>query len=110
MKKNPKLSAIQSKVNEMNANGEYVNLFIWDSEKKNIDGNPIGEIVAVMYRNILPDKKWEHSIANMIPTAYKDEDGEPIDHVTNPDKQLAHKALGDYGPLGVKVSNDDFLQ
>ena len=43
-------------------------------------------------------------------TAYKDEDGEPIDHVTNPDKQLAHKALGDYGPLGVKVSNNDFLQ
>lgn len=110
LKKNPKLSAIQSKVNEMNANGEYVNLFIWDSEKKNIDGNPIGEIVAIMYRNILPDKEWEHSIATMIPTAYKDEDGEPIDHVTNPDKQLAHKALGDYGPLGVKVSNNDFLQ
>ena len=110
LKKNPKLSAIQSKVNEMNANGGYVNLFIWDSEKKNIDGNPIGEIVAVMYRNILPYKKWEHSIANMIPTAYKDKDGEPIDHVTDPDKQLAHKALGDYGPLGVKVSNDDFLQ
>lgn len=110
LKKNPKLSAIQSKVNEMNANGGYVNLFIWDSEKKNIDGNPIGEIVAVMYRNILPNKKWEHSIAKMIPTAYKDKDGEPIDHVTDPDKQLAHKALGDYGPLGVKVSNDDFLQ
>ena len=110
LKKNPKLSAIQSKVNEMNANGGYVNLFIWDSEKKNIDGNPIGEIVAVMYRNILPDKKWEHSIANMIPTAYKDDKGEPIDHVTDPDKQLAHKALGDYGPLGIKVSNDDFLQ
>ena len=110
LKKNPKLSAIQSKVNEMNANGGYVNLFIWDSEKKNIDGNPIGEIVAVMYRNILPYKKWEHSIANMIPTAYKDKDGEPIDHVTDPDKQLAHKALGDYGPLGVKVSNDDFLK
>ena len=41
---------------------------------------------------------------------YKDKTGEPIDHVTDPDKQLAHKALGDYGPLGVKVSNDDFLQ
>ena len=110
LKKNPKLSAIQSKVNEMNANGGYVNLFIWDSEKKNIDGNPIGEIFAVMYRNILPDKKWKHSIANMTPTAYKDKDGEPIDHVNDPDNQLAHKALGDYGPLGVKVSNDDFLQ
>lgn len=110
LKKNPKLAAIQSKVNEMNANGEYVNLFIWDSEKKNIDGNPIGEVVAVMYRNILPDKDWEHSIARMTPTAYKDDKGEPIDHVTEPDKQLAHKALGNYGPLGVKVSNDDFLK
>lgn len=110
LKKNPKLSAIQSKVNEMNANGEYVNLFIWDSEKINVDGKPIGEVVAIMYRNILPDKKWEHSIATMIPTDYKDDKGEPIDHVDNPEKQLAHKALGDYGPLGVKVSNDDFLQ
>lgn len=110
LKKNPKLSAIQSKVNEMNANGEYVNLFIWDSEKINVDGKPIGEVVAIMYRNILPDKKWEHSIATMIPTDYKDDKGEPIDHVDNPEKQLAHKALGDYGPLGVKVSNDDFLR
>ena len=109
LKNNPKLSAIQSKVDEMNANGEYVNLLIWDSEKINVDGNPIGEVVAVMYRNILPDTKWEHSISTMIPTAYKDDEGEPIDHVTNPEKQLAHKALGDYGPLGVKVSNDDFL-
>ena len=66
--------------------------------------------MAVMYRNILPDREWKHSIATMTPTAYKDDTGEPIDHVTDPDKQLAHKALGDYGPLGVKVSNDDFLQ
>ena len=109
LKNNPKLSAIQSKVDEMNANGEYVNLLIWDSEKINVDGNPIGEVVAVMYRNILPDTKWEHSISTMIPTAYKDDEGEPIDHVTNPEKQLAHKALGDYGPLGVKVSNEEFL-
>lgn len=110
LKKNPKLSAIKSKVEEMNANGEYVNLFIWDSEKINVDGKSIGEVVAIMYRNILPDKKWEHSIATMIPTDYKDDKGEPIDHVDNPEKQLAHKALGDYGPLGVKVSNDEFLQ
>ncbi|MBD9026954.1 MAG: hypothetical protein EGQ96_00245 [Prevotella sp.] len=63
-----------------------------------------------MYRNILPDKEWKHSIATMTPTDYKNEDGEPIDHVKNPETQLAHKALGDYGPLGVKVSNDEFLQ
>ena len=107
--KNPKLSAIQSKVDEMNANGEYVNLFVWDSEKKNVDGKPIGEVLAIMYRNILPDKDWEHSIATMTPTAYKDDEGEPIDHVKDPETQLAHKALGDYGPLGVKVSNEEFL-
>ena len=109
LKKNPKLSAIQSKVDEMNANGEYVNLFVWDSEKKNVDGKPIGEVLAIMYRNILPDKDWEHSIATMTPTAYKDDEGEPIDHVKDPETQLAHKALGDYGPLGVKVSNEEFL-
>ena len=111
LKKNPKLSAIQNKVNEMNANGQYVNLFVWDSEKINVDGKPIGEVVAIMYRNILPDKKWEHSIATMTPTDYKNDKGEdPIDQVKNPEKQLAHKALGDYGPLGVKVSNDEFLR
>ena len=111
LKKNPKLSAIQNKVNEMNANGQYVKLFVWDSEKINVDGKPIGEVVAIMYRNILPDKKWEHSIATMTPTDYKNDKGEdPIDQVKNPEKQLAHKALGDYGPLGVKVSNDEFLR
>lgn len=111
LKKNPKLSAIQSKVDEMNANGEYVNLFVWDSERKNIDGKPIGEIVAIMYRNILPDRDWEHSIARMTPTNYKNDKGEdPIDQVTSPNDQLAHLALGDYGPLGVKVKNEDFLK
>lgn len=109
LKKNSRLGDIQKKVDELNSNGAYINLFVWDSERKNVDGNPIGEIVAVMYRNILPDSKWEHSIANMIPTAYKDATGDPIDHVTNPEKQLAHKALGDYGPLGVKVSTEEFL-
>ena len=48
-----------------------------------------------MYRNILPDREWKHSIATMTPTAYKNDTGEPIDHVTDPDKQLAHTARGD---------------
>lgn len=111
LKKNPKLAEIKKKVDEMNANGEYVNLFVWDSERKNIDGNPIGEVVAIMYRNILPKSEWEHSIAKMTPTNYQNEEGEdPIEQVTDPSNQLAHLALGDYGPLGVKVSNDEFLQ
>lgn len=87
-----------------------MNLFVWDSEKINVDGKPIGEVFAVMYRNILPDSTWPYSIANMLPTAYMDADGEPIDHVTQPDRQLAHLALGDYGPLGVKYATKDFLE
>lgn len=53
-------------------NGELVNLFVWDSEKMNIDR-------------------------------------EPIDHVTNPEKQLAHKALKEYGPFGEKISTEQLL-
>ena len=94
----------------MNNQGERMNLFVWDSEKLNVDGKPIGEVIAVMYRNILPDATWEYSIANMLPTAYKDETGEPIDHVTHPERQLAHLALGDYGPLGVKYATNEFLK
>ena len=78
--------------------------------KLNVDGKPIGEVIAVMYRNILPDVTWEYSIANMLPTAYKDETGEPIDHVTHPERQLAHLALGDYGSLGVKYATNEFLK
>lgn len=53
-------------------NGELVNLFVWDSEKMNIDR-------------------------------------EPIDHVTNPEKQLAHKALKEYEPFGEKISTEQLL-
>ena len=110
LKNNPRLADIRAKVEQMNNQGERMNLFVWDSEKLNVDGKPIGEVIAVMYRNILPDATWEYSIANMLPTAYKDETGEPIDHVTHPERQLAHLALGDYGPLGVKYATDEFLK
>ncbi len=36
-------------------------------------------------------------------------DREPIDHVTNPEKQLAHKALKEYGPFGEKISTKQLL-
>ena len=42
----------------------------------------------------------------MTPTPY----GDPYNSITNPDKQMAHKALGDYGPLGTKYSTEEFLQ
>ena len=108
-KQNSGLEAIKSKVDSLNQSGGHWNLFIWDSEKTDIDGKPIGDIIAIMYRNILPNKDWEHSIARMTPTNYADEEGEPLEKVTDPDKQLAHQALGDYGPYGFKYATSDFL-
>lgn len=35
--------------------------------------------------------------------------GDPYSMVTNPETQIAHIALGDYGPLGVKQTTDEFL-
>lgn len=110
LKNNPRLSEIEGKIKKEKADGKRINLIVWDSEKKNIDGKPLGEYIALMYRNILPDSGWPYSISNMIPTDYYDSTGEPIDHVTQPEKQLAHIALGDYGPLGVKESTSDFLK
>lgn len=51
------------------------------------------------------------AIASMQPMSYKDTDttGEPVEHVTEPDKQIAHSALGDYGPFSVKYATKDFL-
>lgn len=69
---------------------------VWDSEKLNIDGIPLGEFIAFMYRNILPDQDWEYSISNMTPTDYFDGVEEPIQKVTDPHKQIANIALGDY--------------
>ena len=50
------------------------------------------------------------AIASMQPMSYKDTDttGEPVEHVTEPDKQIAHSALGDYGPFSVKYATKDF--
>ncbi|RGO92442.1 hypothetical protein DWX44_20450 [Bacteroides uniformis] len=51
------------------------------------------------------------AIANMQLMPYKDTDttGEPVEHVTEPDKQIAHSALGDYGPFSVKYATKEFL-
>ena len=51
------------------------------------------------------------AIASMQPMSYKDTDTtrEPVEHVTEPDKQIAHSALGDYGPFSVKYATKDFL-
>ncbi len=109
-KQNPALAEIQQKVQALNAAGGLWNLFVWDSEKLDINGKPIEDVIAIMYRNILADKTWEYSIAQMMPTTYTDAEGEPLDKIKDPEKQLAHKALGDYGPYGFKYATSDFLQ
>lgn len=109
LKSNPKLSQIKQLIEDKNAAGNHINLFVWDSGQLDVDNKPIGNVIAVMYRNILANPDWEYSIANMLPTEYKDETGEPYQHVTDPAKQIAHIALGDYGPYGVKMSSDDFM-
>ncbi len=110
LKKNPRLDEVTAKVERLNKEGGKVNLMVWDSEKLNIDGIPLGENIAFMYRNILPNSAWPYSISNMLPTEYYDGVREPIDMVTEPDRQIAHIALGDYGPLGQKSSTADYLK
>ena len=110
LKQNPRLKDIQSTIEDLNKKGGHWNLFVWDKDKLDVDGKPIGNVIVIMYRNILANKNWPHSIASMLPTDYKNETGEPIDHVTDPSKQIAHKALGDYGPYGMKYAVSDFLK
>lgn len=108
-KQNPRLDDIKAKVEEINDGGGLCNLIVWDKDKLDVDGNPIGDVIVVMYRNILPNKDWEYSIANMTPTDYADAAGEPLDKITDPQKQIARLALGDYGPAGMKYATDGFL-
>ncbi len=109
LKQNGRLSEIEAKVEALKQAGGHWNLFVWDSGKVDVDGKPLGDVIAFMYRNILADETWEHSIARMTPTDYYDGVNEPIDHVTDPDRQLAHRALRDYGPYGMKYSTAEFL-
>lgn len=112
LKNNPKLEEVKAKVKALNDAGGYWNLIVWDSEKLDFEKKPIGNYIVFMYRNILPNKNWEHSIANMTPTNYYNgttDPVEPIDKVVDKYKQIAHMALGDYGPLGVKDATEEFL-
>lgn len=84
----------------------YSYLLEWDEEQLDNQGRKINNIITVLYRNILPDKTWQYSMSTMTPTPY----GDPYNSITNPDKQMAHIALGDYGPLGYKYTTDEFLE
>ncbi|WP_300504514.1 hypothetical protein [uncultured Duncaniella sp.] len=109
LKTNPRLTEVSAKVERDIKDGRNVNLFVWDCDKLNIDGKPLGEYITFMYRNILPNPAWPHSISNMVPTEYYDGIHEPIETVVNPQKQIAHIALGDYGPFGIKMSAENYL-
>ncbi len=109
LKQNGRLSEVRDKVESLKLTGGHWNLFVWDSEKVDVDGKALGDVIALMYRNILADETWENSIAGMLPTNYYDAEGEPIDKVTVPERQFAHLALGDYGPYGMKYSTEEFL-
>lgn len=105
LKQNPYLSNIHAKVDELTEKGENWQLIEWDSEKIDLDGKAIGNTIVTMYRQILPDSSWEHSISRMEVTPY----GDPVNNVENPETQLAHKALGAYGPYGFKYATNYFL-
>lgn len=106
MKQNPRVDEIRRKVDAENANGQHWRLFVWDRERQSVEGKEIGDCIVIIYRNILPNENWEHSIARMIPTPY----GDPVNTARqDPDHMLAHKALGAYGPYGTKYSTSDFL-
>lgn len=105
LKQNPQKDKIQAKVNSLKAKSQNWQLMVWDSEKLDLDNKPIGNTIVTMYRQILPNINWQYSIARMTVTPY----GNPVDHVTDPNKQLAHKALGEYGPYGFKYMTDEFL-
>ena len=81
-------------------------LMEWDEEQLDNQGRKINNIITVLYRNILPDKTWQYSMSTMTPTPY----GDPYNSITDPDKQMAHIALGDYGPLGYKYTTAEFLE
>lgn len=106
MKQNQGLEAVRSKVEAEKAKGGHWQLVVWDRERKSVEGNAIGDCIVTMYRNILPDKSWEYSISSMIPTPY----GDPVNTAQeNPDKMIARRALGKYGPHGWKYATAEFL-
>lgn len=109
LKQNPRLTEIEQAVADAKTAGQYIHLIVWDRERPSYFGpeKPIGNCITVMYRNILPNKEWEHSMSNMKPTPY----GDPVTSARqDPEHMQAHLALGEYGPRGTKVSTEVFLQ
>lgn len=109
VKQNPRLVEIEQRVAEAKAAGEYINLVVWDRERPSYFGpeKPIGNCITVMYRNILPNKEWEHSMSRMKPTPF----GDPVtSSLEDPENMQADLFLGEYGPRGTKVTTEEFLK
>ena len=109
VKQNPRLAEIEQRVAEVKAAGEYINLVVWDRERPSYFGpeKPIGNCITVMYRNILPNKEWEHSMSRMKPTPF----GDPVtSSLEDPENMQADLFLGEYGPRGTKVTTEEFLK
>lgn len=109
LKQNPRLAEVEQAVAKAKADGQYINLVVWDRERPSYFGPkvPIGNCITVMYRNILPNKAWEHSMSKMTPTPY----GDPVtSSKEDPANMQADLALGEYGPRGTKVSTEEFLK
>lgn len=116
-KQNAKLAEIEARVKAENEKGNNTQILVWDSsilsyyarteDRKDANGNPetIGNTMIIMYRNILPDKTWEHSMAKMTPILLYN----LLTAKEDPMNCIAKYALGEYGPQGVKVSTDQFL-
>lgn len=107
MKQNKLLDEVRQKVERQNAQGINTQLIVWDRERLSIDNKEIGNIIVTMYRNILANPAWEHSMANMKATPY----GNPVERAKeDPDHMIARRALGEYGPHGTKVLTTDYLK
>lgn len=110
MQQNSQLEAVKQKVSAQNAQGKNTQLIVWDRTRKSVEGKEIGNCIVTMYRNILANGNWEYSIANsnkIIPTPY----GNPVERAkADPDHMIARRALGEYGPQGIKVSTADYLR
>ena len=108
LKQNPKLAEIQKAVSDAKAKGQYIFLTVWDSERPSYFGadKPIGNTITTMYRNILPNEKWEHSMTHMTPVEY----GDPVNYSKkDPENMQADLKLKEYGPRAKKVTTQEFL-
>ena len=111
-KQNPAISEIEKRVKEKNEEGDNWQIIEWDRTILSFNGRTkkndetIGNVITIMYRNILPDKKWEYSISQMEPTPYGDSYKIAYE---DPNHKIASVVLGDYGPHGTKYKNEEFL-